>query len=266
MKTKTIKTVTILFLFLSFFNVNAQKNKKKTASEDNIVTFYIARHGKTMMNTLKRAQGWADTPLTPQGIEVAEYLGKGLKDISFKAAYSSDLGRAHQTARIVLDTKGDKNMNIITNAGFREACFGRFEGDLNDNMLTAASIYMHYPSTEAMLKDSGEKMMRDLFSAIKAMDNLGMAENFDDLRYRTQRAFQEIAEKEAATGGGNILLTSHGLAIEVMLSGYDSKIPVTAQLGNASVSKVIYKNGKFTVESVGDMSYVEKGKKELSSK
>ncbi|MDZ4907391.1 hypothetical protein [Clostridium perfringens] len=31
-------------------------------------------------------------------------------------------------------------------------------------------------------------------------------------------------------------------------------------LKNASVTKVLYQDGKYTVESVNDMSYVEKGK------
>lgn len=32
---------------------------------------------------------------------------------------------------------------------------------------------------------------------------------------------------------------------------------------NASVTKVLYEDGKYTVESVGDMSYVEKGKESV---
>ena len=28
------------------------------------VKLYIARHGKTMFNTIGRAQGWSDSPLT----------------------------------------------------------------------------------------------------------------------------------------------------------------------------------------------------------
>ena len=28
---------------------------------------YIARHGKTMFNTIGRAQGWSDSPLTEAG-------------------------------------------------------------------------------------------------------------------------------------------------------------------------------------------------------
>ena len=40
---------------------------------------YIARHGKTMFNTLGRAQGWSDTPLTQEGERGIQELGIGLK-------------------------------------------------------------------------------------------------------------------------------------------------------------------------------------------
>ena len=65
-------------------------------------TLYIVRHGKTMFNTIERVQGWCDTPLTKQGQEGIHYLGKGLKDVDFSLAYSSDSGRAIETARIIL--------------------------------------------------------------------------------------------------------------------------------------------------------------------
>ncbi|ESA46056.1 histidine phosphatase superfamily (branch 1) domain protein [Streptococcus pyogenes GA40468] len=35
---------------------------------------YIARHGKTMFNTIGRAQGWSDTPLTKKEKKVFENL------------------------------------------------------------------------------------------------------------------------------------------------------------------------------------------------
>ena len=40
---------------------------------------YIARHGKTMFNTIGRAQGWSDTPLTAEGERGIQELGVGLK-------------------------------------------------------------------------------------------------------------------------------------------------------------------------------------------
>lgn len=54
---------------------------------------YLVRHGKTMFNTSRRVQGWSDTPLTNEGIEVAEFLGRGLREIPFDAVYTSDRGR-----------------------------------------------------------------------------------------------------------------------------------------------------------------------------
>ena len=42
------------------------------------VKLYIVRHGKTMFNTIGRAQGWSDSPLTPFGEGIRE-LGVGLK-------------------------------------------------------------------------------------------------------------------------------------------------------------------------------------------
>ena len=50
---------------------------------------YIVRHGKTMFNTIGRAQGWSDTPLTDEGERGIRELGLGLKDagIDFKQAY-----------------------------------------------------------------------------------------------------------------------------------------------------------------------------------
>jgi len=58
------------------------------SKNDDTVTIYFARHGKTLFNSFDLVQGWADSPLTEQGIEVARYLGEGLKDIKFDAYYT----------------------------------------------------------------------------------------------------------------------------------------------------------------------------------
>ena len=41
---------------------------------------YIIRHGKTMFNTIGRAQGWSDTPLTEEGERGIRELGIGLRE------------------------------------------------------------------------------------------------------------------------------------------------------------------------------------------
>ena len=238
--------------------------KKNSASKDNTVVFYITRHGKTILNTMDRVQGWADTPLTPAGVEVAEYLGKGLQDVSFKSAYSSDLGRARQTARIVLDNKGQKDMPVIEVPQVRETNFGSYEGEYNTRMWNDAALYLHYKSYKELMADmeKNPELMKKMVDSFKALETLGIGEDYNEVKARGQKAIREIAEKEAANGGGNILLVGHGMSIGIFLSDLDSfgKKPSAGHMGNAAVCKVIYKDGQFTLESFGDMSYVEKGK------
>ena len=46
-----------------------------------MVYFYIVRHGQTLLNSLDRAQGWSDSPLTEAGKQMAADIGKKLKRI-----------------------------------------------------------------------------------------------------------------------------------------------------------------------------------------
>jgi probable phosphoglycerate mutase len=266
---KNFKCIVCTAIILLSAGTGSFAQKKAAAAKDNTVTFYIARHGKTMLNTLDRVQGWADTPLTPAGIEVAEYLGAGLKDVPFKAAYSSDLGRARQTARIVLDAKGQSTMKITELPTVRETNFGRYEGEMNPKMWGDAALYLHFTGLPEFMSSLTKRpeLLQDMLGAVKELDTLGMAENYFDVKARGQKAIREIAEKEAASGGGNILLVSHGMAIGIFLSDIDSqgKKPPVGHMGNAAVCKLVYKDGQFTLESFGDMTYVEKGKKLLLS-
>ncbi|WP_294963604.1 histidine phosphatase family protein [uncultured Gilliamella sp.] len=225
------------------------------------VYLYVTRHGKTMFNTTHRAQGWSDTPLTKPGIEVAQQLGRGLRDVNFIAVYSSDSGRARQTARIVLESKGD-TMSINEMEGLRETCFGLFEGDLDPNMWDPAAQYLGYPSSKELMADlgKGNATLDKMMDAIAAVEKSGEAEDYQTVKTRMQNSLKTIAESAKAQGGGNVLVVSHGMAIMAMVQEMLDK-PITSPLGNASVTKIRYTNdGKFMVESFGDMSYVEKGK------
>lgn len=230
------------------------------------ITIYVARHGKTMMNTLDRVQGWCDSPLTKEGIDVARYLGYGLSDINFRTAYCSDLRRTAQTTKIILGAKGQDDIPVIELPGLREACFGSFEADFNHYMWNSAALYLHYTSSESMIKAVLEKEIsyREILNAVKALDKMGMAENFAQVEARTQESLFEIAQNEAQYGDGNILVISHGMSTLAMLLGLGGDKLFKKPLENAAVCKVIYQNGKFTVESMADMSYVEKGKKEAA--
>ena len=229
-----------------------------------ILTIYVVRHGKTIMNTLGRVQGWCDSPLTQEGIDAARYLGYGMSDITFRTAYCSDLRRTRQTTQIILGAKGQDDIPVIELAGLREACFGSFEADFNNTMWHHASLYLHYTSMDEMYQDILAKKLNygDVLDAVKMLDKLGMAESFEQVEARTQESLKEIAENEVQYGEGNILVVSHGMSILSMLLGLGGDKLFTKPLDNAAVCKVIYQDGRFTVESMGDMSYVEKGKEQ----
>ena len=230
------------------------------------ITFYIARHGKTLMNTLEKVQGWCDSPLTPEGIEVAKYLGAGLRNIKFDLVYTSDLRRTRQTAQVLLKEQGQTALPIIEKEGFREACFGSYEADLNSKMWNEAAMYLHYPRIELMYDDLYAKKItnKEVMGAINELDYMGLAETFDQVEARTQKALLEIAETEGLKGkDSNILVVAHGLCIVVMLHNLGGKNMPKLYVDNATVCKVTYKNGIFNVESMGDEQYINAGKKTL---
>lgn len=228
------------------------------------ITIYIARHGRTLMNTLDMVQGWCDSPLTKEGVEVAEHLGKGMKDITFRNAYCSTLRRTKETAETVLRAQGQTNIPIIEKEGFREACFGSFEAGPNKTMWNSAALFLQYTSFEALYEDIVNKKANynQALDAIKKLDTMNLAEDAETLRTRTQKALREVAEEEAKQGNANILIIAHGMSILAMLGSLGGDKILKGHLDNAAVCKVIYEDGKFTVESMGDMSYVNKGKKE----
>ena len=85
----------------------------------------LARHGETDWNLERRWQGHSDRPLNDTGREQAETLAAELADEPIDAVYSSDLVRAHETARIVADRLG---LDVVTVPGLRERRFGSWEG------------------------------------------------------------------------------------------------------------------------------------------
>ena len=71
-----------------------------------------------------------------------------------------------------------------------------------------------------------------------------------------QNALRNIAKETEKKGGGNVLVVSHGMAIITMLSDMtEQKVP--GHLENSSVTKIIYKDGRFNVQSIGDTTYLE---------
>ncbi|MCA5012648.1 MULTISPECIES: histidine phosphatase family protein [unclassified Enterococcus] len=225
---------------------------------------YIIRHGKTMFNTIGRTQGWSDTPLTKEGEKVIHALGIGLKDIPFKEAYSSDSGRAMQTARIILQehSKGAA-IPYATDSRIREWCFGSLDGGYDGELWGVVPRILAFKNYEDMM--TNRISYKDLAKAIIAADTADWAEPYDKIKERVWSGFEDIAHRREKDGGGNVMIVSHGLTISFLLSLIDSSLPMQIGLENGSVTKLIYENGRFTIDTVNDIHYIEDGQKQSSN-
>lgn len=233
-----------------------------SAAQTDSVDIYFARHGKTLLNTYDRVQGWADSPLTPAGIETARYLGAGLKGILFDSYYTSDAGRQRETMQVILKEMGKSETKVTELTDLREMFFGGFEGRSNEDMANAAAKKMGLASGAEMFKLMGEGKISliPMVDAITQSDEKKEAESALQVKTRMQRALNTMVLSALKNGDKNILAVSSGLSMQMMISDMTDNPNKNKPLTNAAVVKMTYKDGKYTVTDIGDMTYVAKGK------
>jgi 2,3-bisphosphoglycerate-dependent phosphoglycerate mutase len=123
-----------------------------------MTTILLARHGETDWNRDGRFQGWADPPLNDTGCAQARALAQQLADDPFHAVYSSDLRRAHETARIVAEPHG---VPVVVDRDLREIDVGSWSG------LTRAEIEKRFPGAEHHDGETREQHLARVLSAVE---------------------------------------------------------------------------------------------------
>lgn len=191
-----------------------------------MTSIIIIRHCETSHSLENRYSGFSDPPLNDKGIWQAERLSFRMRDELVDIVYSSDLKRAHETAKIIF-----KNKIVEKLADFREMNFGIFEG------LTHGEIIKKYQKLYKSWIDNPMKVkipcaeelkqfclrVRESFSAILSRyQNKSVAIIThggpirvilcDALKYN-MGMFWKI---EQSTGALNILDYSEGLALRVI--------------------------------------------------
>ncbi|MBC8776586.1 histidine phosphatase family protein [Streptococcus sp. IMAU 99161] len=217
---------------------------------------YIARHGKTMFNTLGRAQGWSDTPLTQEGERGIQELGIGLKKagIDFDQAVSSDSGRAIQSMGIILEEMElTGKIPYRYDKRIREWCFGSFDGAYDGDLFFGVLPRVF------QIDDFRKLSLMEMAEGIVEVDTTGWAESWEKLSKRIKEGFEAIAKDLEAAGGGNAIVVSHGMTITTLIYLIDPKAVEELVLDNGSVTVVEYEEGTFTIKKVGDLSYRQVG-------
>ena len=148
-----------------------------------MATFYVVRHGQTLLNVLGRAQGWCDSPLTTEGEDAAAGLGSLLKTVPLHAAYASDTMRAVQTARICLEAAGQEFCPVIEDA----------------------------PNSLADMN----RRLPEVAEAILSHDETNTAESFQSIADRAMEFLQDAVKLHGCES--NVLVVTHAFLIKTML-------------------------------------------------
>lgn len=144
------------------------------------------RHGETEWNRERRDMGQLDSPLTTRGVRQAEALAARLEHVPIDALYTSDLGRAVATARIIAEATG---VEPIIDARLRERHLGIFQG------LTKDEAASRFPAEYGDYRRLGHYYQ------------IPGGESGEQRTERSVAALTEIAERHNA---GTILVVTHG--------------------------------------------------------
>ena len=154
----------------------------------------ITRHGQTVTNREGRFCGHFETRLTALGVRQAQALGRRLAPIQIDAVYSSDLGRAVETAALILE---GRSITLAIDPSLRELHYGEWEGRKGGEVAKA------YPEQY--------KLMRAEDPAWRPPGG----ETIGDVRLRTYAALRRIAKLHQHQ---TVLIVTHGTAINCMIS------------------------------------------------
>ena len=209
-----------------------------------MICFYIVRHGQTLLNSLDRAQGWADSPLTDAGKQTAVELGHKLKSIDFDAVYTSDMLRTIQTAELIMEAGEKKGMPIEKDARLREWCLGNMEAENNAVFIKKVADWLGGASFAEL-----NKRLPDVADAIYEHDTTGMAEPFQRIEERLKAAFMDMAQRHGVRENSNILVVTHAFAIKTIFHLFaPEQLSKAGKVENAAVSRLISDGGVFSLE------------------
>lgn len=141
----------------------------------------FVRHGESEANARPITQGQLDTPLSERGREQASLIAARLMDERIDCVYVSDLDRAVQTARIIL--QHHPQVSPVRSSLLRERSAGVFEGR---------------PKEE--FRREYEKFSFGKFRPAKG-------ESFEDLQRRAVEFYRGLLDKHL---GQTVLLVGHG--------------------------------------------------------
>jgi len=179
----------------------------------------LVRHGQSEWNKKNLFTGWKDPELTNKGIEEAIKAGKDLKtkNIKFDIMFTSDLLRAQETGRLILEHMDQSDIPVIRNQCLNERNYGDLAGLNKDDArekwgeeqvhVWRRSFDVPPPGGES-LKDTAERVLpyfhSEIFPKVEEGLDVLIAAHGNSLRALVMELEEinsdEIVRLEIATG------------------------------------------------------------------
>lgn len=99
-----------------------------------MIKLVLVRHGQSLWNKENKFTGWTDIGLSEQGIQEAKEAGKVLKEegYNFDIAYTSELIRAQDTLKYILEEMGQDDIPVNRSWRLNERHYGALQGTNKD--------------------------------------------------------------------------------------------------------------------------------------
>ena len=179
----------------------------------------LVRHGQSEWNEKNLFTGWKDPKLTARGVDEAIKAGKELKEAgySFDKMFTSDLFRAQDTGRIILEQMDIPSIEVIKDVSLNERNYGDLAGLNKDEArkkwgedqvhIWRRSFDVPPPGGES-LKDTAERVLpyykENIIPELIEGLNILVAAHGNSLRALVMEleeiSSEEIVELEISTG------------------------------------------------------------------
>ena len=196
----------------------------------------VVRHGETEWNIEDRCQGHKDSPLTENGIKQAENVALRLADHNLSAIYTSDLGRAIQTAEIISEPS---NLSIKYDLRLRERNMGVLQG------LTDSEMAKSFP---------------EICSNLMKLDPDYIIPNGDSTRQSYSKNIECLNEIARSNPGDTVLIVTHGgvlINIFKYVVGLPLDSPRKFKVWSGSLNTFSYDGEGWELLGWGDVSHLK---------
>ena len=201
----------------------------------------LIRHGQSEWNKLNLFTGFKNIELSEQGIEEANKAGQNFKnlDIKFNIVFTSELKRAQETAKIILQNLDQWDFlnnegKIISNINLNERDYGDLTG-LNK-------------------KETAEKFGEEQVHKSRRgySDQPPNGERLEEVVRRVTKYFEEVIKPAIQSNeNDNILIAAHGnslRALLIVMNIYEPNNINSVELSTGVPIHVILKDNKFSIK------------------